>query len=1465
MTNPPLKDTLLGRTLDLDKTNRWRLVKNLGGGVTSRVYLAVRSLEAGQVELARFQEAGFPESLPPGSLAALKIGDLDWSPGLQTNFKRESDLLLDMEEVERVWDTHYFPRMIFPREKGAEIIQHPWEEREVKGKKQQVQRNLAVLVMELVQGQPVDRIITSQENSRLDERTALAIALQYADMLTQLHSKNKTCADRKFTDLYWLAGSGASGGQLTVLDWNVFEEGSLGRELDLFRFGIFFFQMLLGAEPAFRVSKEEGEEWHLVGRLRDQPGWGDLSLGTQTILRKVLHPRRESRYRAAQDLKSDLNRAWQLWNMKTADLVNAARETHGADVSYRFTAAWLARRKKDQDPGYSLPNDFNDLYSRLDNETKGDVENALVKIRSRFNNGRFDTGPVDPTTLEQDARAALQQASYEPELAIRAVRYLLLVKAYTRAKTVVGNPSARQERTALANIADGLDNPADLPDFKREMDQLRLKPGFGEAMKEFGEEVDLRWKAAEGRRLANQGEYYAGAGQLGEAISQWGSLPAELRHYLATFEKDLQEDARAFRDLAGEQETPTDLLMLGCQHLAADRLKDALAAMKRGARANPRRKDLQTALALAQTLDRYQEMKNAGLMEMQLFYMVELQKIPLEPLETACKTAGEPPYSERKAAMAAALKECLEIPQHELSKVQLGLVNRAVLLPEAPDQVSELAGDIADYLDIFGNVDHDFVPFLRKKLGEFRDQAQQALLPENLPPAEQDPTLLWNQLPVRPDQLEAKIRHLNDQREKLARVVHLLTAIRDSLGTLPSALADLPFDYKERCLPRLDRQIAALEGWANLFSSLRKRFVMALEAHDMDEEKEILDETKKRDIRLYTHPSLARETLEEINRRRRAALEKIDLAQSHFLNVNKLLQAENDTGALGELLLAKTLAGEASDLFSSAFAVVQDTGLSELEDRTILVSLKKALNAQSEFIRAFQQKIMDFAESRFYRASAEYWDHAGQVETRGRATEELEHAHSWAEFLSEASADRARAEIEKMEARLSELSSQNSRKAYTMAVFWLGQAEKVLKPGEEVPEVALEALLTAHNYLEELDNEQRSVLVGQHAGLMTRAEKSMLAHRKDRLSHFIQKVDQDLAAARKLAKEQCYATCRQYDLILSFMPEAIGRLSAVSRQVLAEYRESHQKALERKHEIDLLWPILANPPRDFKKVEEMIADARLYDPDWEDLHELELNLEERKKELLAAFELLSDAFAQALAGRQVCRAREFLTQMEALTPSMPGWKQEIETCRDMLNHQEAKEKLDNRRTQARKQLGISKEYWNYLPGRLNPQTVDYDLKAIQTQLDEEERSLLTLFDESNIDNDLKTEIKNLANLMWRAFETITNYKVDMAHPVVRKLGVFAETLEQISIINQPQAVPSVEPAHSKPAQSQPFQPQPAQAKPTQSHQVQSQPAQSAVAYYSAGSSVDKSAPKKEAQAPGSEPTVPDPRRKSDTD
>lgn len=400
-------DTLLGYTLNFGGLARRRLERVLGGGATAVVFLGV-SPDA-------------PEDTSRHVAVKVARPEPQWREALVTEWRN----LTRLEQAERDTRTHYFPRVLWPEnEQGLEVELYMRPPGLDWGFYKWV-----ILVQELVQGKGVHDLLLDYPGLRLSEPLALAIGVQYVEMLTILHRANLTCADRKLADLRWTQAYALQPGdptdlerfrttkeppgQLMVLDWNVSAQADpeyIAR--DLFHFGTLWHRMLLGTEPRFR-----GGKWRLEEPLDRHPLWRTLSAGTQRILSRLFHPQPDRRYRDAAELLGDMREQVGLWQKLPNDLWQIAR-SDGEPLEKQWAAVDLLKKLAESWGVDSADfSDFERTYKAIERALKA---RPFQPLQDAFNRRDWRTAQAEVERLFEAYKG-------EPERLLLIERYRQIV------------------------------------------------------------------------------------------------------------------------------------------------------------------------------------------------------------------------------------------------------------------------------------------------------------------------------------------------------------------------------------------------------------------------------------------------------------------------------------------------------------------------------------------------------------------------------------------------------------------------------------------------------------------------------------------------------------------------------------------------------------------------------------------------------------------------------------------------------------------------------------------------------------------------------------------------------------------------------------------------------------------------------------------------------------------------------
>lgn len=174
------------------------------------------------------------------------------------------------------------------------------------------------LVMEFMQGVPLDEILESEAN--LEEKDGLALMTQFGRILVVLHERLQKCySDIKLDNLWLLNQRDAKGlPALKVTDWNVIaEKDEESVRTDLFYSSLFLFRILTRSVIPYRGIQ-------ITTRLDQNPAFAKLSLASQRFLRNALHPNLARRYSTAREWTERVGKLRDLWLSEAGDLIRQA-------------------------------------------------------------------------------------------------------------------------------------------------------------------------------------------------------------------------------------------------------------------------------------------------------------------------------------------------------------------------------------------------------------------------------------------------------------------------------------------------------------------------------------------------------------------------------------------------------------------------------------------------------------------------------------------------------------------------------------------------------------------------------------------------------------------------------------------------------------------------------------------------------------------------------------------------------------------------------------------------------------------------------------------------------------------------------------------------------------------------------------------------------------------------------------
>ena len=183
------------------------------------------------------------------------------------------------------------------------------------------------LVMALISGEQIPNLIG--RDGALDEKTALALAVQMGKMFKVLHEGlNQTYSDIKFDNFWIIPGEGEAGPTMKVTDWNVLlDKNDENIRRDLFYASVYLYTMLTGFTPEFSLGK-------LRDPLEKAELFNNLTKGTQTFLRRSLHNNFDRRYATASAWYEALYDLDQVWIETPSTLnLNASKSLNDGEIA----------------------------------------------------------------------------------------------------------------------------------------------------------------------------------------------------------------------------------------------------------------------------------------------------------------------------------------------------------------------------------------------------------------------------------------------------------------------------------------------------------------------------------------------------------------------------------------------------------------------------------------------------------------------------------------------------------------------------------------------------------------------------------------------------------------------------------------------------------------------------------------------------------------------------------------------------------------------------------------------------------------------------------------------------------------------------------------------------------------------------------------------------------------------------
>ncbi len=338
MEQPGAKPLLEGRDLSLDQEGAYRLLKRIGAGRTSDVYLArpYGDLEAGKP-------------------LVVKVAAGDLNEAMIEGFRNEYEVLRKLREQDCL-HRDFFPE---PKYFSSGAI---WPD---------VGKSM-VLAMEYVEAPELGTVVEKAGEDDF-ESLGLEAAVQYAELLEILHSAGYFNDDRKIGDLRWRDTR-----RLIVLDWNAVKSGAAGQPADLYKLGELWTR-LFWTMAARRRGPGAGEP---PFQSPDPVGWAHLSWGTQAILRKALHEWYSDALQLKEDLQQQLNR----WKLTPEDLKRQGEEQE-SDLRKRLAdldMAWRRWDTNDADTRERLKADFDRIMRAMHDYLRDEARIFIVADRPNY-------------------------------------------------------------------------------------------------------------------------------------------------------------------------------------------------------------------------------------------------------------------------------------------------------------------------------------------------------------------------------------------------------------------------------------------------------------------------------------------------------------------------------------------------------------------------------------------------------------------------------------------------------------------------------------------------------------------------------------------------------------------------------------------------------------------------------------------------------------------------------------------------------------------------------------------------------------------------------------------------------------------------------------------------------------------------------------------------------------------------
>ena len=511
----------------------YEIQKHLGQGKTAEVYEGVHTRSNDRV--------------------AIKIAREEMAEQVWQNFEREEEVLQKLEDTEP--DSGYFPRVFLRSEKGKQ----PY------------------LILSLVTAEPLRNIALRYDNrlsgSLEREQLAIQAAISYAKMLTVLHRAGFAATDRKLDDVLW------TGEQVVVLDWNAIGSGEIGQRNDLYQFGVFWHQLLLGSVPPRDGQSLSQHRW-----------WDSLTYGTQQVLSQALHPQLEARFQSAQHLQDILS---EQYTRLTTPLMELIRQ--GDSLYQQGNASSKSEKKEEKERADAL---FRQAYALLEVAIKHYPDHpATSEVRSLHRELRQKVLGTGQDLIRQGVdnlrRGHVDFASENFQQALKAIgtnAFLQLhIYRWQSLTTILENEPDLEIRTGACETIAALNEARwevvkrGFANWKKLRPDLPLTDITETGVAFLYRDYQVCYQAAQAQEDIPQRNYTQAGEKYQRAYQAWRMLPADYRLKLERVGyKRLENQAMACYELADREGRAYALLQEVIQALDTNNMQQAQTLWESG-------------------------------------------------------------------------------------------------------------------------------------------------------------------------------------------------------------------------------------------------------------------------------------------------------------------------------------------------------------------------------------------------------------------------------------------------------------------------------------------------------------------------------------------------------------------------------------------------------------------------------------------------------------------------------------------------------------------------------------------------------------------------------------------------------------------------------------------------------------------------------------------------------------------